>query len=84
MGTAQWLVLRRSNRRARWWILASAVGGMLLGPVSWRFVLGAIGGFGPTFLGSVLRVAWFGVQGLVLYGLISAIAFGWLLRDRAR
>jgi hypothetical protein len=74
LGLTQWLVLRRQVPRAHSWVLASALGGMVVG------VLGlargeAVGGpFGGSVIGAALGI----MQGLVLRRSISR-AYVWVL-----
>ncbi|MBW4648182.1 MAG: hypothetical protein KME06_05710 [Kastovskya adunca ATA6-11-RM4] len=84
MGIGQWLVLRRQLSSSRWWILASAIGGMIKGAVgslvcaaACEAVQLAAGNQVATAMSYGAGWAGYGVvTGVVLVGLFSASNVG--------
>ncbi len=68
LGLAQWLLLRSYLHRAGWWVLASAVGGLL----------GTTAAMGLSYAGAPATFVYAGVPGLI-YGAITGAALVWLL-----
>lgn len=70
VGIAQWLVLRSHIERAKWWVLASAVGGVVLGVVT-------------VFISAVTHIAVLATAvGWLGYGAVTGIVLVWLLQER--
>jgi hypothetical protein len=70
VGIAQWLVLRSHIDHARWWVLASAVGGIVLGVVN-------------AIARTIISIPMLGsIPGWSGYGAVTGMALVWLLRDR--
>lgn len=68
LGFAQWLLLRSYLHRAGWWVLASAIGGLL----------GTTALMGLQYGGASIRFVYAGVPGLI-YGAITGAALVWLV-----
>jgi hypothetical protein len=68
LGLAQWLLLRSYLHRAGWWVLASAVGGLL----------GTTALMGLSYAGAPVTFVYAGVPGFI-YGAITGVALVWLL-----
>jgi len=87
-GAFQWLMLRRHLPRAGWWILASAVGGVVEGavgstvcavacqPIAASVRKGQVGAMASAALSS--GAGWAG------YGIVTGFALVWLLQHRNR
>ena len=76
VGVTQWLVLKERVARAGWWLVASAVGGVVGGGASVGMILGAYVGAGQI-MGDVVAV----ILGWVLVGVGIGVA-QWLVLRR--
>lgn len=66
IGFFQWLFLRRYIKRAKWWLLASAIAGLIYGFL--ELTINALGGG-----------IWGAVVGGLGYGIVTSIALIWLV-----
>ena len=79
LGVLQWLVLREQVAGAGWGVLANALGLIVAGPVV-GFVTWATGVPTDSAFGNALRWLAFGSA----YGIVTATALWWLLREQLR
>lgn len=91
IGTGQWLQLRRTNRRAGWWVLASAVAGAGLLPANAiaAGVMRALANSAPVMehYARPYALEWLafrGIAGGILYALVTGLALAWLYRPPAQ
>ena len=81
LGVAQWLVLRRQIRRPGWWVLATILGGAVVGAAYLALVYVvsfAFGGLGE-FVREIVAIV-FLTMGGAIFGLITAPVIIWQLR----
>ncbi|BAZ34098.1 hypothetical protein NIES4074_66120 [Cylindrospermum sp. NIES-4074] len=76
IGLCQWLVLRRHVDHSSWWILASALGGAVKGPLEYIVGLTAENAFKPNVASYFAAIS-----GALGYGIVTSIALVWLLRE---
>jgi hypothetical protein len=79
-GIAQFPILRRFVRKAHWWILVSALGGVLQGATSSTvaYILH------PEILPAPFQSALSYGAGWLGYGIVTGICLQWLLRHQPR
>ena len=81
-GASQWLMLRRSLSRAGWWILASAVGGIVKGAVEATVCAVACQPIAASVRngqGGVMAAALSYGAGWAGYGVVTGLVLMWLL-----
>jgi len=78
IGIGQWLVLRRHIKRAGWWVLGSAVSGV----VGLIAIASGIVVVGLTWPETVVMLP-LSSAGAMLYGSITGLVLGWLLSAEA-
>jgi hypothetical protein len=87
IGTAQWMVLRERVHRAGWWVLATAVGGVVGlaagGFAGWLVVVG-LGGVESGFAGVIRVLTPALIVGMAVGGAVVGTAQWMVLRKRVR
>lgn len=81
-GVAQWLVLRR-HVQAGWWVLASAVGGVVQGVVSTIICAAACQAL-TVSVGEQIATAVTYAAGWAGYGAVTGIVLAWLLHSQQK